>query len=711
MSTPFPPGFRFGVATADHQCEAYNGQDDIRDVWERERGLTPRGRATDFWNRFREDVDLARGLGCTAFRLSLSWARLEPTRGVWDPGAFEHYREVLQYMRDAGMATIVTLHHNTWPVHVQAAGGGAGMLDSGFPDRLGAYAAVVAQRLGDLIDYYVTINEPNQLVYGYIKGWWMRAYPMPPGLEPSATSGQQMDAVLQLIPNLFRAHARAYAAIHETRPGARVGANPLVLGLPRWLQRLTDRCATRLKSADDLHDQSVRIVHHPVLDSGDVDISIAQLTLTQSRLDRVLFSEPYFVAHLCALHNDAATLPGQLTTWKGRAGVVADTAPAQQSSTYFPAADIVQYSDAKAAVDALRRGEIELVFDDDALLRSYASGGLKLTPLDGNDQSFAVAMALGSRALLNVVDIALREFKQRDPVTGLSPIGGAPDAAVPDLDGSLQAIRRRGVLRVGIHPGVPGLCVRDAAGTYGGLEPDLAGYIATSIFGTADGRVQFVCLRGKRRLSATRSWLRCFDAFFKTLSMFATILGTNWWNLGLAGRLAPFLCPSECVGALDYVGFDYYWGVPSLRPSQIERLAATADCRYANAPVWPGVIYDLLCEQQAQFPGKPIVVIENGCTTSADDVTRADYIAQHLYQIQRAVDKGVPVEAYVCWSITSNREWGLPFDDSSDFGLYHIDLDRDPNLTRVATTASARYAQIIAARSVAGDFGRRWVHS
>ena len=26
---------RFGVATADHQCEAYDGRDDVRDVWER----------------------------------------------------------------------------------------------------------------------------------------------------------------------------------------------------------------------------------------------------------------------------------------------------------------------------------------------------------------------------------------------------------------------------------------------------------------------------------------------------------------------------------------------------------------------------------------------------------------------------------------------------------------------------------------------------
>lgn len=687
MSKPFPPEFRFGVATADHQCEAYTGQDDIRDVWEREGALTLRGRATDFWNRYREDVDLARELGCRAFRLSLSWARLETQPGVWDDTAFEHYREVLQYMRDAGMATVVTLHHNTWPLHVQAAGDGAGMLDVGFPEKLAAYASVVAQRLGALIDYYVTINEPDQLVYGFIKGWWMHTYPMPPGLGPTASSVEQMDALLQLIPNLFRANALARNAIHAVQPNARVGTNPLVLGLPKWLRRWTDRCAMRLRNPEDLRRQAKRVAHRGVLDAGAVDISIAQLTRTPLRSDHVLFSSPYFFAHLAALRDSGAELPTDFSSWSGRVGVVSDTPLTHEVATRFPAADILYFDTTKAAVGALRHSEIDLVFNDDVMLKRFVTSGLSLSLLPGNKQPFAAAVALGNHALLNAVNAAL----------AASGAKHSPSAAEPD--GSLQTIRKRGVLRVGVRPDVTELCVQDANGEYLGIEPDLARTIAAHIFGSADGHVQFVPLRGRNRVYATRSWLQRFDGLLKSFSMFATILGTNWWNLGLAGKLAPFLCPPECVGALDYVGLDYYWGVPSLRPSELSRLAATADCRYVNAPVWPNVLYDLLREQREQFPGKAIILIENGCTTSADDVTRAEYITEHLQQVQRAVDDGVPVEAYLCWSITSNREWGLPFNDSSDFGLFHIDLDADPALTRVPTAASARYAQIIAARS------------
>lgn len=702
--------FRFGVATADHQCEAYNGQDDVRDVWERVRGLTPRGRATDFWNRYREDVDLAKGLGCRAFRMSLSWARLEPEAGAWDDSAFAHYRDVLQYMRDAQMATVVTLHHNTWPVHVQAAGDGAGMLDPGFPGRMQAYAAQVARRLGDLIDYYVTLNEPNQLVYGYIKGFWMRSYPVPPGLEPYATSEQQMDAVLKLIPNLFRAHSLAREAIHAVHPGAKVGANPLVLGLPSWLQRLTDRNATHLKSPEQALRQAARLSQHAIVDSGEVDISIAQLSMTQERMSRVLFSEPYATAHPALLHASSLALPSDFQTWKVRVGVVEDAPTAGRVGGLFTAAQVEYYSDPATAAAALRDGKIDLVFDIDLLLKQYASDGFELTTVPGRVWPVGVVMALGSRSLLNAVDRALRDYKKQHPElprghnrktiadVGKKQLVVDADSAVgvPELDRSQQAVRKRGVLRVGIRPGVEGLCMPDGAGGYSGLEPDLARCIARHIFGKDDAKVRFVPLSGNRRWSATRSPLAMLDNFRKSLAMFGTLIGTNWWNLGMAGRLPRFLCPPECVGALDYVGIDYYWGISSVWPGELQRLSAAAECHYAMAPVWPLVLDGILRDAQERFPGRPIIIIENGCVTSADGFSRAKYLKSHIEQVVRARRRGVPIEVYMCWSITSNREWGLPFDDNSDFGLYHIDLDHDPTLTRTPTESSMMYAELIA---------------
>ncbi len=700
---------KFGVATADHQCEAYDGHDDIRDVWDRVRGLVPRGKATDFWNRYAEDVELAKGLGCTMFRLSLSWARLEPEPGVWSDEAFAHYRDVLQAIRDAGMSPVVTLVHNTWPLHVQAVGKGAGPLDPGFPDSVARYATEVAQRLGDLIDTYVTLNEPDQLVYGWIKGFWMRAYAMPPGQPPYQTGDQQMDDVLTLIPNLFRAHAKAREAIRKLHPNARVGTNPLVLGLPQWLQHWIDRSATHLQSPTDAKKQAVRIAQPDIVASGRVDCSIAQLTITPDRLEQSFFSEPYYRTQLAVLQQSTATLPDDLKTWKGKVAVVAGTLSARSVGGWFPAATIRYANTMADAVGALRSGDVEMVFDDEVMLRANATDTLTIAPLPGGAEYFAAAMALGSRTLLNIVDRAIRELRASHPEIPnafnrktIADIGQDDGAAsntpepVPAMDRSIEHIRKRGVLRVGIHPGVPGLCTEVVAmRRYAGLEPEIARRVAQHIFGDPD-RVEYVLVEGVERLGATRSWLHVFTRFRKGFAIFSTLLGTNWWNLGMAGKLPEFLCPRECVATLDYVGLDYYWGLPSFWPNELHRLDAASDFNYANAPVWPSGLNTIVSEAARQFPGKPIIVIENGCVGRASGIARADYLKAHVKEVRKAVAAGAPVEAYLCWSITSNREWGLPFNDASDFGLYHIDLDSDPELKRVPTDSSRAYASLIA---------------
>jgi ABC-type amino acid transport substrate-binding protein len=644
------------------------------------------------------------------FRLSLSWARLEPEPGVWSEEAFAHYRAVLQAIRDAGLSAVVTLVHNTWPLHVQAEGGGAGLLDPRFPDRLERFAAEVAQRLGDLIDDYVTLNEPNQLVYGWIKGFWMRAYAMPPGQPPYESGDAQMDDVLTLIPNLFRAHTSARNAIKRYDPTARVGTNPLVLGLPRWLQNWIDRNATHLQSPQDTKRQAARIAQSAIVEGGRVDCSIAQLTITGERAQHAFFSEPYYCSHLAALHAAALAPPADRQTWHGRVAVVADMLPARIVGGWFPAATIRYAPTISAAVEALQRGEVDAVFDDEVTLHEYAGERFALTPLPGSEQYFAVAMALGSRTLLNIVDRAIRDLRGEHSEMPdafnrktIAHIGREKQAAadagrpVPEMDRSIRRIRRRGALRVGIHPGVRGLCTetKDGSGTrYTGLEPEIARRAAQLIFGDPE-RVEFVPLRGTGRLSATHSWLHALFAFRKSLAIFGTLLGTNWWNLGMAGKLPEFLCPRECVGALDYVGLDYYWGVPSFWPGELHRLSAAADFQYASAPVWPSALPLIIGEAARDFPGKPIIVIENGCVAHAANFSRADYLEAHVREVRRAVEAGAPVEAYLCWSITSNREWGLPFDDGSDFGLYHIDLDTDPALTRTPTDSSRTYAALI----------------
>ena len=81
----FPDWFLWGAATAAHQVEGHNVNNDWW-AWEQAGGHIRNGdrsgAACDWWNRAEADFDLARGLGQNSHRLSLEWSRLEPRPGV-----------------------------------------------------------------------------------------------------------------------------------------------------------------------------------------------------------------------------------------------------------------------------------------------------------------------------------------------------------------------------------------------------------------------------------------------------------------------------------------------------------------------------------------------------------------------------------------------------------------------------------------------------
>ncbi len=195
----FPPGFLWGASTAAHQIEGGNILNDWW-AWENEgRSHEPSGQACDSWNRWREDLDLACELGLSVFRISVEWARIEPTPGVYDQAALDHYAEVLGEARRRGLQTMVLLWHFTNPAWMTSVND---WMWREAPQRFGAYATVVAERLGALVDHWATINEANTYVWrGYIVGTW------PPGRRDA-----WLGAYL-VYRGLAKGHAAARSAI------------------------------------------------------------------------------------------------------------------------------------------------------------------------------------------------------------------------------------------------------------------------------------------------------------------------------------------------------------------------------------------------------------------------------------------------------------------------------------------------------------------
>jgi len=156
----FPDGFLWGVATAGHQNE---GDNTTSDTWFLEQ-VQPSifaersGRACNTWELWEQDLDLAHGLGLTAFRFSVEWARVEPVAGEIDAAALDHYEAVVDGCLERGLAPVVTFNHFTSP-HWFAARGA--WLDADAPELFARYCGAVMDRFGDRIAMAVTLNEPN----------------------------------------------------------------------------------------------------------------------------------------------------------------------------------------------------------------------------------------------------------------------------------------------------------------------------------------------------------------------------------------------------------------------------------------------------------------------------------------------------------------------------------------------------------------------
>ncbi len=207
----FPPGFVWGTATAAHQVEGNNTNNNWY-AWENLPGKIKNGAksglACDWWGgRWKEDMDRAAEAGQNAHRLSIEWSRIQPAPDRWDEDAMDHYRQMVSGMVQRGLTPMVTLHHFTDPLWLGEQGGWE---NDDTPAKFAAFARRVAEALKEYVSMWVTINEPNiYATSGYLFG------DFPPGKH-------DLGATFRVMRNLVRGHAAAYRVLHEVQPKARV---------------------------------------------------------------------------------------------------------------------------------------------------------------------------------------------------------------------------------------------------------------------------------------------------------------------------------------------------------------------------------------------------------------------------------------------------------------------------------------------------------
>jgi beta-glucosidase len=211
----FPDGFVWGAATAAYQVEgAVDADGRGQSIWDtfcRVPGAIAGGDtgdvACDHYHRYAEDVGLLAELGLGAYRFSIAWPRIQPDgSGAINQKGLDHYRRVVDELLARDVVPYVTLYHWDLPQALQDKGGWPAR-DTAY--RFADYAAVVHDALGDVVQHWITLNEPKVSSHaGYGSG--IHA----PGIK---------DQVLRdrAVHHLLLAHGLSLQALRDGRHAAR----------------------------------------------------------------------------------------------------------------------------------------------------------------------------------------------------------------------------------------------------------------------------------------------------------------------------------------------------------------------------------------------------------------------------------------------------------------------------------------------------------
>jgi beta-glucosidase len=207
--------FQLGVATSAYQIEGAAAQDgrgpSIWDVFSKTPGKTKSGHtgdiACDHYNRMPSDVALMAWLGVDAYRFSIAWPRVIPNgRGAVNERGLDFYDRLVDTLLAHGIAPCATLYHWDLPAALKG-----GWLARDVSDAFAEYAAVVAGRLGDRVQTWLTHNEPwCQAFLGYQTGYF-------------APGHKSLKEALLCAHNILLSHGKAVRVLREAVRG-RVGA-------------------------------------------------------------------------------------------------------------------------------------------------------------------------------------------------------------------------------------------------------------------------------------------------------------------------------------------------------------------------------------------------------------------------------------------------------------------------------------------------------
>ena len=226
LSEPSGEGsFRFGAATAAAQIEDGLTRNDWY-FWtlpENQGGLGRGqfvGPAVEGATRAMDDIALMEDMNLDAYRFSVSWSRIEPSRDEISQDGLDHYDAFIDGLDQAGIRPMISVHHFSSPIWVhdfrkpactdQQMATDHNLCGWAHPDgatliveELAEHAKLLAETYGDRVDEWCTVNEPiNYLLASY-------------GIDVFPPGANLLTDRPDMLPVVLRAYLEAHVAIYD----------------------------------------------------------------------------------------------------------------------------------------------------------------------------------------------------------------------------------------------------------------------------------------------------------------------------------------------------------------------------------------------------------------------------------------------------------------------------------------------------------------
>ena len=225
VESMFNKDFIFGCATAASQIEgAYLDDGKVPSIWdkfcEKENAIIDGSDikiACNSYYKYKEDISLLKELGVKSYRFSINWCRIINENNEINYKGIEYYKNLAKECLNNGITPCATLYHWDMPQYIFEKGG---LLNDDFSDWFSFYVDVFTKNLSDLIKDYITINEPQVIIFlGH------RIGNHAPGLSLSNKE------ILLAIHNLLKAHGKAVKIIRKNVLNSTIGFSPCSRGI------------------------------------------------------------------------------------------------------------------------------------------------------------------------------------------------------------------------------------------------------------------------------------------------------------------------------------------------------------------------------------------------------------------------------------------------------------------------------------------------